>query len=587
MFRRSLAFGLAFVLLLALAVPADAVLSGRNGRIAFTSGREAANDNTAQIFWINPVSPILGAEGPFSIAMTQNRHATWSPDRTKLAFAAGTPGTLATEEYDIFVRDFSAEPDTITALNALQVGDNLSSDHPAWSPDGTRIAYEHQPADNSTDRDIYVQTVNTLQPPVALTTDTNTFDLKAAWSPDSQTIFFARSPKPTGDALEQFDIVKKGATDSVATPPTPVLTDATKSEYQPSISPDGTKLCYTRQTPQMQGTADIYVADLPGGGNQRDISDDLAKGDINCTWSPDGTKIAFSNGIFGTARLMVENANDADTDPAVNQLTDDMGSNNFDGNADWAPDGSPDCPDTAVTTPQNTPITINLECTDTGPEYERTDPNGFIANDGGPKNGTTSDDAPTSNPSTVKYTPNAGFSGTDTITYTSFDAYGFGTDKGTVTINVKAPGGGGGGPTATDTTAATISSVAVSPSRWRRSSSLAVFSLAPVGTTIRFRLNEDANVTLTFARATAGRRVGSRCVRPTRANRTRRKCTRYLNKGTLTKSLKAGPRRVKFRGQLTRTKRLGLGRYRLTIGAVDKAGNKSRSRTAFFTIVRR
>src|SRR4029079_18995448 len=141
----------------------------------------------------------------------------------------------------------------------------------------------------------------------------------------------------------------------------PVLSDATKSEYQPSNSPDGTKLCYTRQSiaPPNTGTADIYVADLPGGGNQRDISDDLAKGDINCTWSPDGTKIAFTNGVFSQGRLMVENANDADTDPAVNQLTDDAGSNNFDGNADWAPDATPLCPDTAVTPPQNTPITIN------------------------------------------------------------------------------------------------------------------------------------------------------------------------------------------------------------------------------------
>jgi hypothetical protein len=298
-------------------------------------------------------------------------------------------------------------------------------------------------------------------------------------------------------------------------------------------------------------------------------------------------KIAFSNGIFNTAKLMVENANDSDNDPPLVPLTDDQGSNDFDGNADWAPDGTPVCPDTTVTTPQNTPITINLECTDTGPDYERTDPNGFVANTNGAQHGTTSDGEPTSNPSTVKYTPNAGFSGKDTFDYTSFDAYGFGTDRGTVTINVTAPGGGGGGGgPQPDKTAATISSVAVSPSRWRGGPSLAVFSLAPVGTTIRFRLDEDATATLTFARATAGRRVGTRCVRPTRANRTRRKCTRYLNKGSLKRSLKAGARRVKFHGRLSRTKRLALGRYRLTISAVDKAGNKSRNRTAFFTIVR-
>ena len=108
----------------------------------------------------------------------------------------------------------------------------------------------------------------------------------------------------------------------------------------------------------------------------------------------------------------------------------------FDGNPDWAPDGSPDCPDSTVSTTPGTPITIELECTDTGPAYERTDPNGFVANDGGPQHGTTSDDAPLANPSTVKYTPNPGFQGTDRIIFTSFDDFGFGTDTGTVRINV-------------------------------------------------------------------------------------------------------------------------------------------------------
>ncbi len=33
-------------------------------------------------------------------------------------------------------------------------------------------------------------------------------------------------------------------------------------------------------------------------------------------------------------------------------------------------------------------MTLNLDCTDTGPAYERTDPNGSVANNGSPANGT-------------------------------------------------------------------------------------------------------------------------------------------------------------------------------------------------------
>ena len=79
--------------------------------------------------------------------------------------------------------------------------------------------------------------------------------------------------------------------------------------------------------------------------------------------------------------------------------------------------------------------------------------------------------------------------------------------------------------------------------------------------------------TLTFAKAASGRRVGGICRRTTRANRRRPRCTRYVTKGSLRRTLRAGLRRVRFQGRLTARKRLTLGRYRLRIGAVDIAGS--------------
>src|SRR5829696_3609972 len=111
---------------LVAAVPAEAVLEGRNGRIAFTSGREGANDDQAQLYFVNTLLPGQLSQ-PFSIPGTQNRHASFSPDRTKVVFAAGTPGAPTTEEFDLFVRDFVAN--TITPLDLLEIGDGLSSDH--------------------------------------------------------------------------------------------------------------------------------------------------------------------------------------------------------------------------------------------------------------------------------------------------------------------------------------------------------------------------------------------------------------------------------------------------------------------------
>ena len=80
----------------------------------------------------------------------------------------------------------------------------------------------------------------------------------------------------------------------------------------------------------------------------------------------------------------------------------------FDGNPDWAPDGRPTCPDAAATTSVNTPVTITVACTDTGPAYERTDVKEFHSTI--PSHGTLSQNL-AGDP--FVYTPNAGFVGTD------------------------------------------------------------------------------------------------------------------------------------------------------------------------------
>ena len=150
--------------LLALTAPSGAVLSGENGRIVFISGRADNNDATARVHLLPvPFSSGGGTVGPSITPLaTQHRHPTWSPDRTKIAYARGTAqGDPTLQDFDIFIQDLTTTPNTITPLT--NTGDSLSEDRPAWSPDGTRIVYEHQPADpgnDSADRDIRVQTVN-------------------------------------------------------------------------------------------------------------------------------------------------------------------------------------------------------------------------------------------------------------------------------------------------------------------------------------------------------------------------------------------------------------------------------------------
>ena len=129
---------------------------------------------------------------------------------------------------------------------------------------------------------------------------------------------------------------------------------------------------------------------------------------------------------------MVERADGTDGSPA--ELSQDPGADDFDGNADWAPDARPVCPDSTVITGVNVPVTFQAVCTDTGPAYEQSEV--FEFNDTSPTNGVLAESL-AGDPFT--YTPNPGFIGTDSFQVRSFDELGFGTDLGTVTIKVAAP----------------------------------------------------------------------------------------------------------------------------------------------------
>jgi hypothetical protein len=134
----------------------------------------------------------------------------------------------------------------------------------------------------------------------------------------------------------------------------------------------------------------------------------------------------------------------------------------------------------------------------------------------------------------------------------------------------------------------TLESLSQSNSRWREGGNLASYSRrrAPVGTTFRFVLNQQAAVSFAFTQQVGGRKVNGKCVAQTRSNRRRPGCKRTVTQGTLTFPGHSGLNRVVFQGRISRSKRLPLGPYTLRITAVGSAGQRSSTRTLNFTIVR-
>jgi Ca2+-binding RTX toxin-like protein len=378
-------------------------------------------------------------------AALQHRHPTWSPDRTRIAYAAGSPSCAPTK-CDIFVLDLT-DPDA-TPQNITN-SPTVNEDRPAWSPDGSRIAYESEVSNASNQLDVLVDASPFGSVNLNLTNSPGVIDGKPTWSPNSQTLYYAvgNVNLPPNGNNNDVKIFQEPANNSGA--PTQVVHITGAHAFQPSISPDGGRICYTISgTPGLNAGAAIFVAPLTAPNNAIVLAAS-GTGDYNCTWSPDGFFVAYVTGTFSTGKLVMERADN--TSPFPIDLAQDPGGDNFDGNPDWAPDARPVCPNSTVTIAPNQRVTFEVECTDTGPAYERTAVREFNTSE--PTRGTLTQEL-AGDPFT--YTPNQGFTGTDSFQVRSFDELGFGTDLGTVTINVRQPGGPGGAPRCAGRAATTV-----------------------------------------------------------------------------------------------------------------------------------
>ncbi len=415
---------LALVAVLGLPAAASAVLGGTNGRIVFASGRSPASGDTEAKLYLRTT---IGSTGGGSVgpALTsgagQYRHPTWSPDRAKIAYARHDGGSKRVYIHNLVTG-------TITPIsNATDV-----SDRPAWSPDGTRIAFETTAAGQT---DIIVYTVATgatlnLTTGVFPATEPST---KPAWSPNSQLVYYTRGAPGGAAPGQDADIVVEVANGLGS--PSLAVPDSELSEFQPSISPDGTKICFTLGT-GFDGTADVWVAPLATPASQTRISDDnvgstAAHGDYNCTWSPDGVFIAYVRGTFSVGDLVMERADNSNLTPFVLENI----AGRFDGNPDWAPDGRPTCKPAKPEVLRGGSVFVKLNCSDTGPAYERTPVSESIRD--APTKGTLGS-VQQGSPARVRYTAGS-TTGTDTFTFRGFDAFGFGPHA-TATIQVLRPG---------------------------------------------------------------------------------------------------------------------------------------------------
>ena len=156
-------------------------LPGENGRIVLMSEQNLGFQK-AELFLL----PVPGSTGggtlspPITASPTlRHRHPTWSPDRTMIAYARG-PSPAG--PFDIFVQDLT-QPLSATNPKDLTPNDLTSNeDRPAWSPDGTRIAFEKDQGVPAS-RDIFVASAANGSGQTNITSTAGAIEGKPAWDP--------------------------------------------------------------------------------------------------------------------------------------------------------------------------------------------------------------------------------------------------------------------------------------------------------------------------------------------------------------------------------------------------------------------
>ena len=258
------------------------------------------------------------------VETTSMAEAASLPHNGKIVFSSfGSDGG----DHDIY----TVEPDG-SNLSRLTDDNTYLDIRPSWSPDGKKIVFERElvtggrgkhwvmvmGADGSNMRKLPVRTRSS----------------NVSWSPDGTKLTFDAGNPPNHDVRDIYMTDADGS-NQINLTKTPGI-----SEQYPDFSPDGSQLCYFHSNygRSLSAPTGIYAMNTDGSNPFRLSDEEQA---TQCEWSPDGKKIVFTS-IYDSVNSTEEVSDEevyvinADGSDRTNLTTNSV----IDLDPTWSPDGT-------------------------------------------------------------------------------------------------------------------------------------------------------------------------------------------------------------------------------------------------------
>ena len=267
--RRMLALFTVFVLTVAgvAVVPdaAGATVPGAVGRIVFVSDR----DHSYGEIYTRSFSG--GAWTRLTSDSATDTTPAWSPDGSQIAYTSDAAGSR-----DIWVMN------TDGSGKQNLTSDAFWSEDPDWSPDGGWIVYNRQKS-SSPDWDVWAMRADGSGKTNLTSQGPGTTALDPAWSPDGSKIAFVSY---RGGSADVYVMDPDGSN------ATRLTNDASSWPYEPCWSPDGKQIAFMWKRGGIY--PDLYVMNADGS-NQRRLTNSPSVSKADPAWSPDGRHILFTS----------------------------------------------------------------------------------------------------------------------------------------------------------------------------------------------------------------------------------------------------------------------------------------------------